>query len=54
MGSVEDPTVGVIVEFEAKKHKIRVLQVERGVRRLSRVRPFEAHITDTRGSQLSM
>lgn len=30
-GSVEDPLVGIVVEFEAKKHKMRVLQVERGV-----------------------
>lgn len=31
MGSVEDPLVGVVIESEAKKHKLRVLQVERGV-----------------------
>lgn len=31
MGSVEEPLVGVISEFEDRKHKLRVLQVERGV-----------------------
>ncbi|GFZ45131.1 hypothetical protein JCM24511_02857 [Saitozyma sp. JCM 24511] len=31
VGSVEDPLVGVVIESEAKKHKLRVLQVERGV-----------------------
>ena len=31
VGSVEDPLVGIIYEFEPKnKHKIRLLQVERG------------------------
>ncbi|KAK8858659.1 hypothetical protein IAR55_002888 [Kwoniella newhampshirensis] len=31
VGSVEEPLVGVVVEFEERKHKMRVLQVERGV-----------------------
>lgn len=31
VGSVEEPLVGVISEFEDRKHKLRVLQVERGV-----------------------
>ncbi|KAI9634950.1 uncharacterized protein MKK02DRAFT_37826 [Dioszegia hungarica] len=31
VGSVEDPLVGVIAESEQKKHKLRVMQVERGV-----------------------
>lgn len=31
MGSVEEPLVGIVSESEAKKHKLRVLQVERGV-----------------------
>ncbi|WVF68909.1 hypothetical protein IAT40_003682 [Kwoniella sp. CBS 6097] len=30
VGSVEEPLVGVVVEFEDRKHKLRVLQVERG------------------------
>ena len=33
VGSVEEPLVGVIAEAEQKKHKLRVLQVERGVSR---------------------
>lgn len=33
-GSVEDPLVGIVAEFEQKnKRKMRVLQVERGVSR---------------------
>ena len=33
VGSVEEPLVGVVSEFDAKnKHKMRILQVERGVR----------------------
>jgi hypothetical protein len=32
VGSVEEPLVGIIAEFDTKgKHKLRVLQVERGV-----------------------
>lgn len=32
VGSVEEPLLGIVVEYEQKnKHKIRVLQVERGV-----------------------
>jgi hypothetical protein len=32
VGSVEEPLVGIVVEFEQKnKHKLKVLQVERGV-----------------------
>jgi len=32
VGSVEEPLLGIVVEFEQKgKHKVRVLQVERGV-----------------------
>ncbi|ODO10042.1 hypothetical protein I350_02267 [Cryptococcus amylolentus CBS 6273] len=31
VGSVEEPLVGVVAEFEERKHKLRVLQVERGV-----------------------
>ncbi|WVQ73144.1 hypothetical protein IAR50_002708 [Cryptococcus sp. DSM 104548] len=31
VGSVEEPHVGVVAEFEERKHKLRVLQVERGV-----------------------
>jgi hypothetical protein len=55
VGSVEDPLVGVIAESEQKKHKLRVMQVERGVscscvskdgRRLIQ--------TGTGGSQLSV
>ncbi|WVQ96424.1 hypothetical protein IAU59_003529 [Kwoniella sp. CBS 9459] len=30
VGSVEEPLVGVVAEFEDRKHKLRVLQVERG------------------------
>lgn len=28
---MEEPLVGVVSEFEDRKHKVRVLQVERGV-----------------------
>jgi hypothetical protein len=31
VGSVEEPLVGIVSESETKKHKLRVLQVERGV-----------------------
>nr|ODN99813.1 hypothetical protein L204_02253 [Cryptococcus depauperatus CBS 7855] len=31
VGSVEDPLVGVVSDFEERKHKLRVLQVERGI-----------------------
>nr|XP_018262261.1 uncharacterized protein I303_05277 [Kwoniella dejecticola CBS 10117]OBR84419.1 hypothetical protein I303_05277 [Kwoniella dejecticola CBS 10117] len=31
VGSVQEPLVGVVAEFEDRKHKLRVLQVERGV-----------------------
>lgn len=31
VGSVEEPLVGIVGEFEDRKHKVRVLQVERGV-----------------------
>jgi len=32
VGSVEEPLVGIVAEFDNKnKHKMRVLQVERGV-----------------------
>ncbi|WVR06418.1 hypothetical protein IAU60_003449 [Kwoniella sp. DSM 27419] len=30
VGSVEEPLVGIVAEFEDRKHKMRVLQVERG------------------------
>ncbi|WRT67866.1 uncharacterized protein IL334_004840 [Kwoniella shivajii] len=31
VGSVEDPLVGIVAEFEERKHKLKVYQVERGV-----------------------
>ncbi|WVQ65693.1 uncharacterized protein L199_003871 [Kwoniella botswanensis] len=31
VGSVEEPLIGVVAEFEERKHKLRILQVERGV-----------------------
>ncbi|WVW84772.1 hypothetical protein I302_106807 [Kwoniella bestiolae CBS 10118] len=31
VGSVEEPLIGIVAEFEERKHKLRVLQVERGV-----------------------
>jgi len=32
VGSVEEPLLGIVVDFEVKnKHKVKVLQVERGV-----------------------
>lgn len=30
VGSVEEPLLGIVSESETKKHKLRVLQVERG------------------------
>ena len=34
VGSVHDPLLGIVIEFEGKgKHKLKVLQVERGVSR---------------------
>ena len=35
VGSVQEPLVGIVAEYESKgKHKLRVMQVERGVRSL--------------------
>ncbi|WWC70854.1 uncharacterized protein I206_104806 [Kwoniella pini CBS 10737] len=31
VGSVQEPLIGIVAEFEDRKHKLRILQVERGV-----------------------